>query len=151
MILVPLTRDQANDFIRAHHRHCGRVTAHRGAIGCEVDGVLVGVAILANPNSRVLAARDPFLVEIVRLCVSPLAPRNACSWLYGRARRAAAALGFRRVTTTTLEAESGASLRGSGFSEVARLPARKGWDCATRPRGELATDGRAKVRWEASA
>lgn len=149
--LVPLTRDEANAFIRAHHRHCRRVQSHRGAIGCEVGGRLVGVAILANPPSRSLAKRDRFLCELVRVCVAPDAPRNTCSWLYARARRAAAALGFRRVTTTTLATESGASLRGAGFEETARMPARKGWDSASRPRETLPTDGQAKVRWEASA
>jgi hypothetical protein len=151
MNLVPLTRDEANDFVRTHHRHCKRVASHRGAIGCEVDGRLVGVAILANPMSRVLASRDRFLVEVVRLCVAPDAPRNTCSWLYGRARRAAQALGFRKVTTTTLAAESGASLRGAGFEPVAQMKARKGWSCPSRPRNELATDQQPKIRWEASA
>lgn len=150
-VLVPLTRDQANMFIAQHHRHCGRVTSHRAAIGCELGDVLIGVAILANPVSRVLKTRDRFLVEIVRLCVAPSAPRNTASWLYGRARRTAAGLGFRRVTTVNLDEESGASLRGAGFRQVAAMPARRGWDVPSRRRDALRTDGRAKRRWEASA
>lgn len=151
MVLVPLTRDAANAFIASHHRHCGRVPGHRGAIGCEVNGELIGVAILARPKARALQAADRFLVEVVRLCVAPTAPKGTCSWLYARARRAAAALGFRRVTTTTLVDEGGASLRGAGWMPVATLPARPGWNTPSRPRAELPTDRTPKTRWEAEA
>ena len=149
--LVPLTRDEANRFIRAHHRHCGRVQAHRGAIGAELNGELVGVAVIGNPPARLLATSDRFLVEITRLCTSPDAPRNTASWLYARARRAASALGFRRVTTVNLDAESGASLRGAGFRIVGTVRRGRGWNRRQRPRGELATDGIGKSRWEANA
>jgi hypothetical protein len=149
--LVPLSRDEANAFVLQFHRHCGRCVSHRGAIGCEVAGQLVGVAIIGNPKAKASQQADRFLIEIVRVCVAPDAPRNVASWLYARARRAAAALGFRRVETKNLASESGASLRGAGFQPVARLRPRKGWNCPSRPRGELHTDGTAKVRWEASA
>lgn len=149
MNLIPLTRDEANAFIAQHHRHCGRVPGHRGAIGCEHEGRLVGVVIIARPVSRELQ-KDPFLVEVVRLCVSPEAPKGTCSWLYARARRAAVALGFLRVTTVTLDTEGGASLRGAGWREVGRLPTRSGWNAPSRPRAALPTDGQAKIRWEAA-
>jgi hypothetical protein len=150
--LVPLSRDQANAFVEQHHRHCGPVTSHRGAIGCEVDGVLVGCAIIGNPKSRVVQQRDRFTCEIVRVCCSPAAPRNTASWLFARARTAAYALGFQTVRTTTLDEESGASLRAAGFRLVARRRARKkGWGCPSRPRGELATDGKPKIVWQSEA
>ena len=149
--LVPLTRDEANAFVDKYHRHSAPVAVHRGAIGCEVGGQLVGVAVLGSPKSRVLQKRDRFLIEVVRLCVAPDAPRNTASWLYARARRAAQGLGFRTVTTVTLDKETGASLRGAGFAPVAKMRARKGWDCPSRPREVLRTDGLAKIRWSASA
>lgn len=149
--LVPLSRDEANAFVRLHHRHCKRVAVHRGAIRLEFGGVLVGVAIIGNPKARESQQRDRFLVEIVRVAVSTEAPRNASSWLYARARRAAAALGFRRVETRNLQCESGASLRGAGFRPVATLRARPGWDCESRPREPLPTDGIGKTRWECVA
>ncbi len=149
MNLLPLTRDEANAFIRQHHRHCGRVPGHRGAMGLEHGGKLVGVVVLARPVSRELQ-KDPFLVEVVRLAVSEEAPKGACSWLYARARRAAAALGFLRVTTMTLASESGASLRGAGWRPVATIRARHGWNTPSRPREALATDHQMKIRWEAA-
>lgn len=150
MMLVPLTRDEANAFIGRLHRHNKRVAGHRAAIGCEVGGQLAGVAVLARP-CRALQA-DRFLVEVVRLCVDDtIAPMGTCSWLYARARRAAAALGFLRVTTCTLESESGASLRGAGWSPVRKMRARKGYNTPSRPRDPLPTDGKAKIRWEVSA
>ena len=149
--LVPLSRDEANAFVRQHHRHCGRVTSHRGAIGAEFESALVGVAIIANPNSRVLAKQDRLLCEIVRLCVSRDAPRNTASWLYARARRAANSLGFTRVTTVNLDSESGASLRAAGFRLEREMPAREGWGCKSRPRESLSTDGVSKRRWIAEA
>ncbi len=41
--------------------------------------------------------------------------KNACSFLYGAAARAAAAMGYKRIITYTLESENGASLRASGW------------------------------------
>lgn len=149
--LVPLSRDEANSFVRLHHRHAKRPAIHRGAMGCEIDGQLVGVVIIGNPKARASQQADRFLVEIVRCCVADGAPRNVGSWLYARARRAAAALGFRRVETKNLDQESGASLRGAGFQPVKQLPARTGWDCPSRPRDSLPTDNTAKVRWEVAA
>lgn len=152
--LVPMSLKQANAFVALHHRHCDPVAIHRSAIGCEIDGQLVGVAIIGNPKSRVAQQADRFLIEILRVCVMPGAPRNTSSWLYSRARRAAGAMGFRRVSTKNLQQESGASLRAAGFQAVASSGARKdpsGWGRNGRPRRKLRTDGVAKVRWEARA
>lgn len=40
----PMTRDQANAYIVAHHRHHGRVAGHRFIVGAELGGVLSAVA-----------------------------------------------------------------------------------------------------------
>jgi hypothetical protein len=152
--LIPLTRDAAMAFVLLHHRHCRRAAAHRGALGLMIDGTLTGVVIIGNTCKETMK-RHPLRVEVTRLCVPEGAPRGACSWLYARARRAAAALGFREVTTCTLDEESGASLRGAGWTVVGELPARKGkragYGCATRPRETIPTDGRAKRRWMVTA
>ncbi len=41
--------------------------------------------------------------------------KNVCSFLYGAAARAAAAMGYNRIITYTLDSENGASLRASGW------------------------------------
>ena len=56
---------------------------------------------------------DGWTLEITRLATD--GTRNACSALYGAARRAAFALGYSRVITYTLAEEDGASLRAAGF------------------------------------
>ena len=79
--------------------------------GCEADGELVGVIIAGRPVSRYLD--DGFTLEVTRLCTN--GEKNACSFLYGAAARAAAAMGYKRIITYTLESENGASLRASGW------------------------------------
>jgi hypothetical protein len=81
------------------------------ALGVEKGGELVGVAIVGRPVGRGL--QDGRTVEITRVATD--GTRNACSFLYGRCRRAAAALGYRRVITYTRQDESGASPRAAGF------------------------------------
>ena len=64
-----------------------------------------------RPVSRYLD--DGFTLEVTRLCTN--GAKNACSFLYGAAARAAAAMGYKRIITYTLESENGASLRASGW------------------------------------
>ena len=56
---------------------------------------------------------EGFTLEVTRLCTN--GAKNACSFLYGAAARAAAAMGYKRIITYTLESENGASLRASGW------------------------------------
>lgn len=94
---------------------------------------------------------DPFLVEITRTCV--VDTPNGNSQIYGALCRAAKALGYRRVITYTLAAESGASLKASGFVVDAELPPSRGWDQPSRQRyevdlfGESRTPEGPKIRW----
>jgi hypothetical protein len=53
-------------------------------------------------------------IELIRLTTT--GNRNACSRLYSAACRAAAAMGYVRAITYTLEDEPGTSLRASGFT-----------------------------------
>jgi hypothetical protein len=57
---------------------------------------------------------DGLTAEVTRLCTD--GTPNACSMLYGAARRAAQAKGFRRGLTYILASEDGASLRASGWA-----------------------------------
>lgn len=128
--LRPITRDEADAFIRARHRHHGvpvgaiwRHAAH------DDNGELVGVAVVGRPVARALD--DGLTVEITRLCTD--GHPNACSMLYGAARRAAIAKGYRRGLTYILASEDGASLRAAGFAKLWEVKGRS-WDCPSRPR-----------------
>lgn len=85
--LVPLTLRAANAFVARHHRHAGPTRGMKFALGAQQAGRLVGVAIVGRPLARALD--DGATLEVLRLCTTG-AP-NACSFLYGAARRAARA------------------------------------------------------------
>ena len=79
--------------------------------GTEADGRLAGVAIVGRPVSRYLD--DGKTLEVNRLCTD--GTKNACSFLYAAAARAARAMGYQRIITYTLDTEGGASLRAAGW------------------------------------
>lgn len=137
----PLTLAAANAYVVDHHRHSKPVVGHKFSIGCEVDGALVGVAITGRPVARELD--DGWTAEVLRVATD--GTRNACSFLYGRARRAAAAMGYRRVITYTRDDETAASVRAAGFVHESKVRGRQ-WDCPSRPRQE-ALDVADRDRW----
>ena len=114
--IAPVTLAQANGFVERVHRHNKPVVGHRFSVGCEVqidddEWRLVGVAIVGRPVAPRLD--DGKAAEITRLCTD--GTKNACSMLYGAARKAARALGHTPIYTYTLPDEGGASLRAAGF------------------------------------
>jgi hypothetical protein len=143
---IPLTLRQANDFVDQYHRHSARTANDGGkfAIGLEHDGELVGVAIVGRPVARLL--QNPETAEILRLCVSPAAPKGACGRLYGRCKRIWQLMGGDRVVTYTLAAEPGDSLRGAGFVIEAEVAARA-LDTPSRRRPSRAIERADKLRW----
>jgi len=110
--IFPVTLGQANDFVARLHRHSKPTVGHKFSVGVKADGVLCGVAIIGRPVARRLD--DGTTVEVTRLCTDGTS--NACSMLYAAARRAAKALGYRRIYTYTLPHEGGSSLRAAGFT-----------------------------------
>lgn len=120
---------EANDFVAKHHRHHKAVVGHKFSLGAMLDGELVGVVIVGRPVSRM--RDDGNTLEVTRLCTN--GAKNACSFLYGAAARAAFALGYGRIGTYILVSEDGASLRASGW----RLIGERGggsWNSPSRPR-----------------
>ena len=110
--LISVSLADANAFVAVHHRHHKPVRGHKFSLGCEQNGVLVGVSIVGRPVSRYLD--DGKTLEVTRLCTT--GEKNVCSFLYGAAARAAKALGYEKIITYTLDTESGVSLRASGWS-----------------------------------
>lgn len=149
---VPLTLTQANELVGRLHRHHKPVVGHRFSIGAEVDGKLVGAVIVGRP----VAAKGPtnerqYVIASVTRVVTD-GTRNACSFLYSAAARAARELGYEEIETFILESEPGTSLRAAGWEMVSVSPARS-WD--GRP-GQMDLEGHtrrtdqpecAKQRW----
>lgn len=147
MELRPVSLREANEFIRAFHRHNWTIRGPRyfqiGLMSNEIN--LVGVAIVARPIARLLC--DMWTAEILRVCVSPEAPRNANSKLYAACWRAWRAMGGRRLITYTLTTESGASLRGAGWKVMAQCKPGT-WNRENRLRQWQPIYGQQKFRWE---
>lgn len=148
MTLCPVTLTDARRFVAEHHRHNGPPVGWRFGVGVEHEGRLVGVATAGTPKSRVLAG-DPLLLEVNRTCTDGTPHVN--SMLYGAIARAAAALGYRSLITYTLQSESGASLRATGWTLEA-VSDREAVDWLNREHPTLFGDGRRmpdgpKFRW----
>ena len=140
--LTPVTLKEANAFVALHHRHHRPVTGHKFSIGCSINGELVGDVIVGRPVSRYLD--DGFTLEVNRLCTS--GAKNACSFLYAAAWRAARAMGYRKIITYTLASETGASLRAAGW-RCAGLAGGLRWTGKRRPPQDLYPAER-KLRYE---
>lgn len=127
--VVPLDLAEANAFVTQHHRHHIPVVGHKFSIGASQDDKIVGVVIVGRPVSRF--RDDGMTLEVTRLCTD--GTRNACSFLYGAAARAAFALGYRRIGTYILASEPGTSLTAAGW----RCLGERGggsWSVPSRPR-----------------
>lgn len=107
LTVKPISLADANRFVAEHHRHHKPVRGHKFSLGCMANGHLAGVAIVGRPVSRYLD--DGLTLEVNRLCTD--GTKNACSFLYGAAARAAKVLGYHRIVTYILDTESGTSLR----------------------------------------
>jgi hypothetical protein len=136
---------EASAFVAKHHRHHTPPVGHIFSIGAFRGDELVGVVIVGRPVAR--HRDDGLTAEVTRLCVRDGEP-NACSFLYGKAAKAALAMGFRRIGTYTLARESGASLRAAGWVVISEVKGRS-WDTPSRRRTDKhPTED--KLLWEAA-
>ena len=143
LIHTRLRLSEANEFVAKLHRHHPPVVGHIFSLGAVLDGALVGVVIVGRPVARM--RDDGLTAEVTRLCTD--GTRNACSFLYGKAARAAFAIGFSRVGTYTLPDEGGGSLRAAGW----RLLGTRGggeWNTPSRPRRPMQSPTGQKLLWE---
>jgi hypothetical protein len=129
MTHVRIGLDEANAFVREHHRHHKPVCGHLFSIGAVMDDKIVGVAIVGRPVAR--RRDDGITAEVTRLCTD--GTKNACSFLYGACARAAFALGFKRIGTFILATEPGTSLTATGWRLIGETPGRS-WSVPSRPR-----------------
>jgi hypothetical protein len=137
-----VTFAEANKYVADFHRHNGTLPSARLVVGIADDNRLRGVAIAGLPKARMLMARDT--LEVNRVCTDGVP--NGCSMLYGAITKAAKALGYARLITYTLESETGASLKASGWKAVSTFGGGK-WS-EKRGTGFDGHDTGPKVRWE---
>lgn len=141
--LRPISIREARAAVKLWHRHLPPPQGARFAIAAYVGDRLVGVALVGNPPSR--KAMDGRTAEVTRVATD--GTRNACSFLYARAKRAAQALGFIRVKTKTLPTESGASLRAVCARETHRVKAQV-WNRPSRRRSARPVEAQEKIAWD---
>lgn len=130
--LVPITLKEANFFVEQHHRHHKPVTGHKFSIAASDGEKIVGVAIVGRPVSHYLD--DGWTLEVNRLCTD--GTKNACSFLYSAAWRAAKNMGYKKLITYILQSENGASLKASGWKCVGESGGKR-WTGKRRPEVDL--------------
>lgn len=144
--IVPLTLEEANAFVSTHHRHHKPTVGHKFSLGCADGERIAGVAIVGRPVARMLD--DGLTLEVNRVATD--GTKNACSMLYGAARRATFGLGYTRLITYTLPEEGGASLRAAGWKLLGTAGGGN-WNVPSRPRIDTAEHlAGQKLLWEAA-
>ena len=140
--IIHLELDEANDLVAKLHRHHKPVRGHRFSVGAVQDGCLVGAAICGRPVARKTDYKT--VLEVTRLVTD--GTKNACSFLYGAASRAAKVLGYARIQTFILESESGASLIAAGWEKSDEISkGADGWHSRTGRRNDQPEQP--KIRW----
>lgn len=137
------------DFIDEHHRHHKPPQGWKFGIAVYNGRILVGVAVVGRPVSRMIQKAEPTTFEVTRCCTARdlRLRRHAASKLYGMAaREAKKKLGARKLITYILESEKGISLKAAGWIPVAKTRGGS-WNKPSRPRKDKAPTCR-KIRWE---
>jgi hypothetical protein len=119
--LQPIGIENANAFVREHHRHNKEVRFGPKFAIAVVDrsGEIWGVAIVSHPISRSLN-HGGYTAEVRRVCTRPGAPWGCCSMLYSACWRAWKAMGGTKMITYTLTSEQGSSLKSASWKRVAK-------------------------------
>ena len=141
--LQPITYQEACDFIDRHHRHHLPPQGWKFGIAVNNGIKIVGVITIGRPVARHLD--NGWTLEVTRSCTD--GTKNANSILYGAARRATFALGYKRLITYTLKSESGTSLKAAGWKCIGEAGGGT-WNRNERPRVDKHPVGQ-KLLWEA--
>jgi hypothetical protein len=143
LALQPITYREAAAFIAEHHRHHLPPVGWKFGVAVNDGERVVGVITVGRPVARMLD--DGWTLEVTRCCTD--GTRNAPSMLYGAAKRAAFALGYKRLITYTLQSEPGTSLRAAGWREIGAAGGGS-WNCPSRPRVDTHPTEQKRL-WEA--
>jgi hypothetical protein len=130
ILIVPVSNESAKDYVDSFHRHHGSSVQARFCLAA-VDEVrkVRGVVMVGRPVARLLD--DGWTLEVNRLASDGC--ENACSALYGAARRVAREMGYRKLITYIRMDEPGTSLRAAGWRFEEEIRARS-WNMPGRPR-----------------
>ena len=143
--LQPITYKEACKFIDKHHRHHLPPQGWKFGIAVNNGEKIVGVITVGRPVARKLD--DGWTLEVTRSCTD--GTKNANSKLYGAARKATFALGYKRLITYTLPEESGSSLLAAGYKLLGKAGGGN-WNVKSRPRIDTPESLRGqKLLWEA--
>lgn len=141
--LVPITFKEACAFIEKYHRHHKPPQGWKFGTAVSDGEKVVGVVMIGRPPNTSLD--NGITLEVIRCCTD--GTPHVASMLYATARRAAKALGYRRLITYILETETGTSLKAAGWVEVHHTKY-KPWNHPSRPRVDKAPVIN-KIMWEA--
>jgi len=141
--LQPITYIEAKKFVEKFHRHNPSPIGWKFGIAVNNGKEVVGVIMVGRPISRHFD--DGWTMEVLRCCTD--GTKNAASKLYGAARRATFALGYKRLVTYTLEHEKGISLVAAGYKRLGEAGGGS-WNTKSRPRVDKHILEK-KVLWEA--
>ena len=141
--IQPITYDEACTFIRQFHSHHLPPQGWKFGIAVNDGEKVVGVVTIGRPVARRLD--NGWTLELTRCCTD--GTPNAASMLYGAARRATFALGYKRLITYTLDIEPGTSLKAAGWKSLGAAGGGD-WNCQSRPRKYVGPQNQ-KTLWEA--
>ena len=121
LVHQPMKLEESQLFTEEHHRHTPPLKRHMFTIaayevtetGIFIRRELRGIATVDRCSSAWSSYSDR--LEIRRLCVTPDAPKNTCSFLLGKCKQAVFSMGYKVLVTYTQFHESGASLKAAGF------------------------------------
>jgi hypothetical protein len=141
-----ITLGAAKVFVGVEHRHHKPPTGGFFALGAFAGGKLVGVAVVGRVTGRWNGPAVGYRCEVTRLATDETG--NACSFLYGKCKRVAQAMGYLSCKTYTRTDESGASLRAIGACCEKELKARS-WEKSSKKRKRTdKSEPAARYRWE---
>jgi hypothetical protein len=104
---------------------------------------IVGVVVVGRPVARHFD--NGWTAEVTRCCTD--GTKHAASMLYAAAWRAARAMGYKRLITYTLQAETGTSVVAAGWKNIGATGGGE-WNCNARPRETGIYPTGQKTLWE---
>jgi hypothetical protein len=117
--LQPISIREAKAFVKKYHRHHKAPRGVLFALALNNGHKVIAVSIVGRPVARF--NQDGWTAEVTRLWLIE-GHKNACSKLYQISKRAAQAMGYRRVPTYILSSEPGSSLKGAGWKLINAAP-----------------------------